>query len=241
MYDLQHFTLSDMTRCGIELRRAGTGASSMEEVAGIVVRWLHEELRLPGGEGRACALVRMFVTMPYASLEPPQQEFARTVVGATPENTAMKCLTLLATSGELDQWNSRHTSAGHKALPLVSEQSIMRSPMIAQLIRQLGVEVGTLLSPDSGMMIDGAQRTFNVFYISEAKGNPHIPAQEDFVVRHGIRSVIGFGGVLPPGEMFATILFTRVAIPREIADLFKTLALNIKVALLPFAGGRIFA
>ena len=241
MYDLQHFTLSDMTRCGIELRRAGTGASSMEDVARRVVRWLHEELRVSDEGGRACALVRMFVTMPFASLEPPQQQFARTVIGGQPENEAMKCLTLLASSGELEHWNSRHASAGHKALPLVSEQGIMRSPMIAQLIRQLGVEVGTLLSSDTGVMVDAAQRTFNVFYIPEAKGSPHIPAQQDFVVPHGIRSVIGFGGVLPPGEMYATILFTRVSIPREVADLFKTLALNIKVALLPFAGGKIFA
>src|SRR5688500_16272485 len=146
MYDLQHFTLSDMTRCGIELRRAGAGASSMEDVARGVVRWLHEELQVPEGSGRACALVRMFVTMPFASLEPPQRDFARTVIGGEPGSETMKCLTLLASSGELQQWNSRHASAGHKALPLVSEQSIMRSPMIAQLIRQLGVEVGTLLS-----------------------------------------------------------------------------------------------
>ena len=240
MYDLQHFTLSDMTRCGIELRQSGAGASSMEDVAKRVVQRLHEELRLPGGGGHACPLVRMFVTMPYASLEAPQQEFARAMIGGMPVNTTMKCLTLLASSGELEQWNSRHTSAGHKALPLVSEQSITRSPMIAQLISQLGVEVGTLLHPDSSVMIDSAQRTFNVFHIPEAKGSPHIPAQDEFVVPHGIRSVLGFGGVLPPGEMFATILFSRVSIPREIADLFKTLALNIKVALLPFAGGKIF-
>jgi hypothetical protein len=241
MYDLQHFTLSDMTRCGIELRQSGAGASSMEDVAERVVRRLHEELRLPDGEGRACPLVRMFVTMPYASLEGPQQEFAQAVIGGVPAKPAMKCLTLLASSGELQEWNSRHASAGHKALPLVSEQSIRRSPMIAQLISQLGVEVGTLLSPGSSdVMIDAAQRTFNVFHIPEAKGSPHIPAQDDFVVPHGIRSVIGFGGVLPPGEMFATILFSRVPIPREIADLFKTLALNIKVALLPFAGGKVF-
>ena len=241
MYDLQHFTLSDMTRCGIELRQSGAGASSMEDVAERVVRRLHEQLRLPGGDGRACPLVRMFVTMPYASLEVPQQEFAQAVIGGAPASTMMKCLTLLASSGELEQWNSRHSSAGHKALPLVSEQSIARSPMIAQLINQLGVEVGTLLSPDRDVMIDGDQRTFNVFHIPEAKGSPHIPAQDDFVVPHGIRSVLGFGGVLPPGEMFAIIMFSRVPVPRETADLFKTLALNIKVALLPFAGGKIFA
>lgn len=213
----------------------------MEDVAGRVVGWLHEHLSLPGGEGRACALVRMFVTMPYASLEPEQQDFARTLLGGEPVDPAMKCLTLLASAGELEPWNSRHTSAGHKALPLQGGQGIERSPMIAQLIRQLGVELETLLSPDFDVMVDAAQRTFNVFHIQEAKGSPYIPAQADFVVPHRIRSVIGFGGVLPPGEMFATILFARAPIPREIADLFKTVALNVKVALLPFAGSRTFA
>lgn len=213
----------------------------MEEVADRVVQWLHGELGLPGAEGRACALVRLFVTMPYDSLGQEQQDFARTLLGGEPESPGMKCLTLLASAGELAPWNSRHSSAGHKALPLVSEESIARSPMIAQLIRQLGVDLGTLLSPDADVMVDAGQRTFNVFHIPDAKGSPYIPAQADFVVPHDIRSVIGFGGVLPPGEMFAAILFARVTIPREIADLFKTLALNVKVALLPYAGTRVFA
>ena len=46
---------------------------------------------------------------------------------------------------------------------------------------------------------------------------------------------------MPSGELFATILFSRTPIPREVADLFKTLALNVKVALLPFVGTRIFS
>lgn len=213
----------------------------MEEVAGHVVRWLHEQLSLPDDEGRACARVRMFVTMPYASLEPEQQDFARTLLGGEPDDPAMKCLTLLASAGELGPWNSRHASAGHKALPLLDGQGIERSPMIAQLIRQLGVELETLLPPDLDVMVDVAPRTFNVFHIHDAEGSPYIPAQTDFVVPHRIRSVIGFGGVLPPGEMFAAILFARASIPREIADLFKTVALNVKVALLPFAGSRTFA
>jgi hypothetical protein len=61
------------------------------------------------------------------------------------------------------------------------------------------------------------------------------------VIPHGIRSVLGFGGVLPSGDLFAMILFSRVRIPREIAELFKTLSLNVKVALLPFVDRRVFA
>ena len=34
-----------------------------------------------------------------------------------------------------------------------------------------------------------------------AIGNPFIPAQSDLVVAHGVRSVFGFGGLLPAGEL----------------------------------------
>lgn len=112
--------------------------------------------------------------------------------------------------------------------------------MIAQLIRQLGIEISALLS-DTGLVIDTAQHTFNVFYIGNAVGSPFIPAQQEFVVPHGVRSVLGFGGLLPSGELFATILFSKTEIPRDVADLFKTLALNVKLALLPFGSTKIFS
>lgn len=241
MYDLARFSLGDMTRCGIDLRKLGDGASSMEQVADRTVRYLRENLHCSEGNDPACVLVRTFVTMPFSALEPGQQEFAQTLVGPTTPVPGMKCLTLLGTAGEKPEWNSRHSSQGHAALPLPSVESISRSPMIAQLIRQLGVEVETLLASDTGLVIDATQHTFNVFYVADAVGSSFIPAQREFVIPYGVRSVLGFGGLLPPGELFATILFSRVSIPREVADLFKTLALNTKVALLPFAGRRVFS
>lgn len=239
-YDLGAFSLTDMTRCGIALRRIGAGASSMEEVAERTARYLFERLREPAGGGPACALVRLFVTMPFEELTKAQQEFAVTVLGRQPEY-GMKCLTLLASAGVEEAWNSRHRSVGHKALPLSSEESVARSPMIAQLIQQLGVEVSSLLASDSRLIIEMEQHTFNVFYVPDAKDSPYIPAQQDFVVPYGIRSVLGFGGVLPSGELYAMILFSRVSIPREIAELFRTLSLNVKVALLPFVDRQVFA
>jgi hypothetical protein len=240
-YNLGAFSLAEMTRCGMELRRIGAGASSMEEVGERTVRYLFERLVAPGGSEPACALVRLFVTMPFHELQDEQQEFAAAVLGARPGDPNMKCLTLLASAGVEEPWNSRHRSAGHKALPLASEASVARSPMIAQLIRQLGVEVSSLLASDSRLMVEMEQHSFNVFYVPDAEGSPFIPAQGEFVIPHGIRSVLGFGGVLPSGELFAMILFSRVRIPREIAELFKTLSLNVKVALLPFVDRRVFA
>lgn len=240
LFDLSRFGLADMTRCGIDLRKTGAGCDSMEETADRVVRYLYERLRNPDLDQSACALVRMFVTLPFEELETSQQAFAGKILGGPPESTSMKCLALLATAGDQPDWNSRFTSRGHQALPLPSAEAVSRSPMIAQLIRQLGVEISALLS-ETGLVIDSAQHTFNVFYVGDANGSAFIPAQQEFVIPYGIRSVLGFGGLLPSGELFATILFSKTYIPREVADLFKTLALNVKVALLPFATTRIFA
>lgn len=241
MYDLARFTLSDMTRCGIELRKLGAGASSAEEVADRIVRFLHESLRAQGGEEAACVLVRLFVTMTYAELEADQQEFVASVLGHAPDRPTTKCLTLLATAGEVPAWNSRRASLGHSALPLASEESVARSPMIAQLIRQLGVEVGALISADPSLVVDADQHNYNVFHVPDAEGSPYIPAQREFVIPYGVRSVLGFGGLLPSGELYATVLFSKAPIPRATAELFRTLALNVKVAMLPFVGRRVFA
>jgi hypothetical protein len=241
MYDLSRFTLREMTHCGSALRKLGAGAASMEGAAERIVRYLHDSLRAPSGDAPACALVRLFVTVPYGGLPADLQAFARTLLGGEPGSPAMRCLTLLATAGERPEWNARQTSAGHKALPLASAEGIARSPMIAQLIRQFGLEVGALLAPDPGFVVDASQHTFNVFHVRYAQGSPHIPAQQEFVIPFGIESVLGFGGVLPSGDLFAIILFSKTPILRETAELFKTLALNAKVAILPFADGRVFA
>lgn len=241
MYDISHFSASDMTRCGAELRKAGTGADSMEAVANRIVTRLYDDLITAPSSVRACVLVRTFITLPYGQLTEEQQTFAARLLPEIVDQPGIKCLTLLATAGDESAWNDRRTSTGHQALPLPSEASIARSPMISQLVRQLGVEVGALLASSSNVLLDSAQHTFNVFHVADAVGSPHIPAQQEFVIPHGVRSVLGFGGLLPPGELFATILFTKARVPREVAERFRTLALNVKVALLPFAGVKIFS
>lgn len=247
MYDLTRFTLRDATACGAALRRMGDDAPSMEDAAARVVRYLHERLRVPASASDpdatacGCALVRLFTTLDYEQLEPELQGFASRVLGREPDRPGLKCLTLLATAGERPAWNARRESAAHQALPLVSEASVARSPMIAQLVTQLGVGIGRLVTADRRLLLDEAQHTYNVFYVGDAVGSPYIPAQAEFVVPHGVQSVIGFGGLLPSGDLFATILFAKRHVPRETAELFRTLALSVKLSLLPFVGGRVFA
>jgi len=241
MYNLSEFAFSDMVDCGAWLRRIAEAATSMEEAADLVVSYLFRSLRDDAGDP-ACALVRCFVTLPFGELEPELQNAGRTVLGHRPP-ASTKSLTLLATAGRLPAWNDRRRSVGHRAIPLDSEQMVARSPMVSRLITQFGLDVGTLLepAPDPDLILDLEQRTYNVFHVVEAAGSPHVPAQAGFVVPFGIRSVLGFGGILPGGKLLAFILFATCTIKPETASLFKTLALTAKLAVMPFALGPIFA
>lgn len=241
MPDLAAFSLADVVRCSAEVRQSSAGAASMEDAAGRVVDQLYDTLLDGATGGRALALIRLFKTHPYGALEPEQRAFADRLLGGHAAESSMRCLTLLATRGQKPEWNDRHASRGHTAIPLPSEKMIQNAPMISQLIAQLGVDISALLRPEPDVILDLAQKSYNVFHVPEAKGSPYIPAQDDFVIPFGIRSVLGFGGMLPSGNLFATIMFTTTPVSRETADLFASVALAVKLAILPFDGGATFA
>ncbi len=233
--------MTDMIGLGAELRRLGDGTQSMEAAARRATEYLHGVLVDEAGEP-ACPLVRLYVTQPLGSLsEPALSAFASTAMGGdTAGRETVPCLVLLATRGQEPQWNDRHQSAGHKAIPLVSAEAVENIPMIAQLLRQLGIDIEVLLRPDSDVVLDLQQTTFNVFHVPRALGSRWIPAQDDFVVPYGIQSVLGFGSMLPSGDLMAAILFSKLPLDRNTAQLFKTLALSVKLALMPHAAGRTF-
>ncbi len=176
MYDLTRFRLEDMLQCGSVLRTLGVGASHMEQVADDIVRSLYDNLR-DGRDGtRACAMVRLYKTHAFAHLEPDLRQIARAGLGDQPPSPAMKCMTLLATAGDEEEWNSRRSSVGHRAIPLFSKEQVDGIPMVAQLIRQFGLEIASVLAPAPAIMLDLEQRTYNVFHVLEARGSPYIPA-----------------------------------------------------------------
>jgi two-component system NtrC family sensor kinase len=151
-----------------------------------------------------------------------------------------RCLTLLATASEKPEWNSRNKSEGHKTIPLPSEQVFQAIPMVSQLVKPLGIDIGTVLRPDPSLVLEMEQKTYNVFFVQEAAGSPFIPAQENFVIPYKVRSVLGFGGLLPSGDIYVVLLFARVSISRDSADIFRNAAMNLKVALLPFLERPVF-
>ncbi|HEX5727643.1 MAG TPA: hypothetical protein VFX98_19380 [Longimicrobiaceae bacterium] len=232
-FSLTAFDLVTMLQCGLELRQQTRGAASMEEAAQSIVRYFHDACRDPVTGRRECALVRFYKTHPYSGLEPELQAFARELLGGPPAREDMQCLVLMASAGDEPAWNDRRASRGHQAVPLPSARIVEQAPMISQLIHDLGLDVDAVVTPRPELIrgLDG--RTCNVFYVPEAVESPYIPAQEGFVRRYGIRSVVGCGGILLTGELFSLILFARVPIPHASADRFRNIALDLKLAIAP--------
>ena len=238
-YDLTNFDLGDMLKCSLRLRETASGAPTLEASAQRVCRFLYDELVDPESN-RACALVRCYKTHAYASLDPELQGFARGALGDEAPRPTMKVLTLMATVGQSAGWNSRHLSRGHRAIPLPSPEIVEKAPMISQLIKEMGLELTHVLQPTADLVKELAGKRHGIFHVENALGSPYIPAQEEFVVRFGIQSVLGFGGMLPSGELFAVILFATVHVPAKAADRFKSLALDVKSAFSKFNDSTVF-
>lgn len=240
MPSLARFSLADMIEIGAQARKLGQGTGSLEEAGGAVVRHLRQALVEEDGRS-SCPLVRFYATLTWDALEEGQRAFARNLLGGAEVPDDLRCLVLLATEGDEPAWNDRRQSRGHQAIPLPSPEAVAGIPMIAQLIKQFGLEIESVLKPSPELLVDLEQHNFNVFHVEKALGSPYVPAQEDFVVPHGIESVLGFGGMFPTGNLFAVIAFSRVPVSDDVADMFKTLALGVKKAVLPHDGGRVFS
>lgn len=232
LYSLARFTMKDMTDCGAALRRLGQGASSLEDLAGRITTYLYDSLADHETGERECVLVRLFMTRDYRDLAPELRRCADDVLGAAPPPDT-KCLTLLGTAGERPEWNAAEETGRYRVVPLTSELVVSQLPMVSQLLRQFGVKLKGGDSLSSSLLMDGDEIDYKVFYISDAVGSPFVPAQDEFVGKLGIRSVLGFGGLLPSGDLFAVILFSKTPVSREAADLFRALALSVKLAMLP--------
>jgi hypothetical protein len=183
--------------------------------------------------------VRFYKTEDYRDLSPELQAFARSKLSGTRFLPTTKVLTLLATTGVEAAWQDPATSVNHRAIPLPSVEIVEQAPMIAGLIRALGMEISEVISPPLSLMKDKEGRTYDVFHVEDARGSKLIPAQEDFVIPYGVRSVVGFGGLLPSGDLFALVLFSRVRVPTEAASRFKSIALDVKAILHPLARPRL--
>ena len=232
-----------MVACGRALEELGKAGKHRQAVAQGIVNYLYDHFRSAESGEPSCVLARCFQTSSYASMPLDYRYAADRLLDFTLTDRRMRCLTLLATRGDRPVWNDVATSIAHQAIPLPSVEVVSRAPMIARLLEQLGVPIERLVTPtqDVGFVMEESDESFNVFHVPQALASPFIPAQESFVEPFGVQSVVGMGGLLADGEFFAVILFTRVAVTREVAELFRELALSVKAALLPFDSNHVFS
>ena len=225
---LRDLSLTDVDACGAAIRELGTDASSRAQVAERIVKLFHERFREANDQG-AFSLVRCFETCGFEELDEQLQTIARGSCDGAP---GTRILRLIATAGDQAEWNDPRKSANHRAIPLPSVEALEQLPMISQVIRQLGVEVNRVLTPDASILLNTVST--NVFHVPEAVGSPSIPVQQGFVIPFAIKSVVGFGDLLPDGRLFVVILFAKVPITQQVATLFSHFSLSVRIALLPF-------
>lgn len=230
MYRIDSFDTDVLVALRDALRTAGAEAESMEAAAKAVVGHIYDNFTTADAK-QACALVRFYITHRYSRLPTDLQHFVRANDCGSGNDNDAPCLTLLASAGVEPAWNDVRSSRGHRAIPLRGD--LDSAPMIATLIRDLGIDETAILDPPADIRTDLHLRQYNVFYVADALGSPAVPAQDDFVIPYGIRSVVGFGGMLASGDMFAVILFATVPVPESSIASFRTLSTSVKTLVVP--------
>ena len=192
-------------------------------------------------------LARVFATVPFAMLPATNRGFVERLVGDRASEVLRPktpVLSLLGTRGGVPRWNSRHLSEGHIGIPLASAEFVEAIPMIASLVKQLGLGIESADDVETAIVTSTLGKAAGVFYVEDAmtavdSRNRRIIAAGDFVQEHGVRTVFGFGGAYGlTGTFVVTVLFTREAISRSQAERFMRLASQLKTSTMRAVGRR---
>jgi sulfur relay (sulfurtransferase) DsrF/TusC family protein len=220
------------------------GAETLEAAAQRFCEILQETF------AESTVLARVFATVPYGALPAATRTFVRRLVGARTEQLKPKTpvLSLLGTRGVLPRWNSRHLSEEHVGIPLASAEFVDAIPMIASLLKQLGIAIANAEGVETTIVTQALGKAAGVFFVDDAEtavdsqGRSIITAR-DFVQEHGVSTVFGFGGAYAiTGTFVVTILFTSESVGRGQAERFMRLANRFKAATMrPVGRGQIFA
>lgn len=226
MFQLDAFTLTDMLLCGAAIRQFGLDSACVEEASEKVVRFIFNNF-VTGDSERATVLVRLFKTLRFDELDGELRAQAVSTGEGVPDR---KFLTLMASAGRNYSWNDRRLSISDRLIPLADRAHLrMRMPMVAQLLAQLEGDCSS--EPAVSCVLAPEQKRFNVSYLPEAIGSPLI-VEQPMVLEHGVRSVLGYGGMLHRSSAYCVVIYANVIVPRECADLFQPLALSTKNALI---------
>ena len=182
-----------------------------------------------GSFEESIVLARVFLTVPFFSLPPGTQGFTSKLAASSGAAEALKATTpvlaLLGTYGREPSWRDRRMSKRHMAIPLISPTFVGSIPMIARLLKELGVPLSWVDSQDSEIIQSTLGSPSGMFYVERAsqetddQGRKIIAAQ-DFVSSHRVETVFGVGGAYLGGQILILVVFCRDVVPRDVAKRF---------------------
>jgi hypothetical protein len=195
-------------------------ATSLEEVAQAMATTLYNQF------AESVILARVYVTVPFAALPQPTRAFVQALPGAASALTGTTpVLSLLGTQGQKAEWNDRRKSKQHGAIPLISPEFVDGVPMIARLLREVGVPLDWIESHDARRLVTLIGSKGGLFFVEDAvraiddRGRKVIPAV-DFVFAYSVKSVFGTGAAYSGGQMLVVVVFCRDRVARVTAELF---------------------
>ena len=236
--DLGRFALGDLSRMASTLRNLGEGTGNLQAFADRVCRYLYDHLLDEAGQ-RQTLLVRFYATLAYDELPVTDRDGAGPAPQPQPEPDAT-CITLLATVGDQPAWNDRLASRGAQTQLLTDAAQIHGLPTLNAIVEQLGIEASALLVRRNRLRNAKDDKHYGVFHVADRTEDAADPAH-GFYEHYGVRSQLGFGGMLPNGGVFGILVFSRVCLPEESAHKWETLAHSIALGAFARGGVPVFA
>ena len=154
-------------------------------------------------------------------------------------------LSLMGTRGAREQWNDRRESRDHLGIPLVSASFTESIPMIATLMKEIGIGTDWIDIEEPHIIVHNRGRTAGMFYVDDArtavdaKGRLVVPAQQ-FVETENLKTVFGVGGAYPNGTFISIVFFTRMTLTRLDIERFLPLVHAFKAGTMKIVSARSF-
>ena len=219
--DLGDFSLTETVRMAAAIRNLGGNASSTQNFANTLCRYLNDQFRDEAGM-RQSALVRFYATLRLDELPPADEALVHEAnPGGLPADTI--CLVLLAAAGTQPTWNDRTASQNTRVIALTDPAQFTALPVLNALMEQIGLEPSGVLRSWHDPAVPKPERRYGVFHVNDQTMAPDHPTYR-FSRKHHIKSLIGFGGGLPGGGLFGIAVYSRVSINAASAKKFQALA-----------------
>lgn len=229
MAGLKNFSVDDLVQFSADLRHLGEGTDAMEVVAQRLCDYLYGNLVAEDG-GPGTAVVRLYKTHGHHRLRGDLAVIARRVDDTIEERTP--CLVLLASAPGGREATVRDDTELVRPL---TPRAIAETPLMVRMMEALGVDIETVLDPSKVLAMRLQSKNLSVYVESGLGDSEWIPdlAARERVRELGIKDMIGLGGLLPSGDLFLLCLFTREPVDERVADLFSSLVIAVKAALIP--------